>query len=147
VPEDARHWRVEIEPFGSEVLEPSFGKQTCQLVGGRRRRGRGGTGTAGLGYQSDTPAGPQQPGEFAEPGGWVGPHADGVDGKGGVEWPVADGQALDWRVDQAYPSGLDGGLIAAAGLADHDLRMVDTPPQIPARWIQAKACRQWVIAR
>jgi hypothetical protein len=65
VPEDARHRRVEVEHFGSEVLEPSFGKQTCQLVGGRRRSGRGRTGTAGLGYQSDTPAGPQQPGEFA----------------------------------------------------------------------------------
>lgn len=65
VPEDARRRRVEIEQFGSEVLEPSFSKQTCQLVGGRRRSGRGRTGTAGLGYQSDTPAGPQQPGEFA----------------------------------------------------------------------------------
>jgi hypothetical protein len=65
VPEDARGRRVEVEHFGSEVLEPSFSKQTCQLVGGRRRSGRGRTGTAGLGYQSDTPAGPQQPGELA----------------------------------------------------------------------------------
>jgi hypothetical protein len=65
VPEDARRWRVEVEYFGSEVLEPSFGEQACQLVGGRRRSGRGGSGTAGLGYQSDAPAGPQQPGEFA----------------------------------------------------------------------------------
>jgi hypothetical protein len=65
VPEDARRRRVEAEHFGSEVLEPSFGKQGCQFVGRRRRSGRGGTGTAGLGYQSDAPAGPQQPGEFA----------------------------------------------------------------------------------
>jgi len=65
VPEDARRWRVEIEHFGSEVLEPSFGKQTCQLVGGRRRSSGGGTGTARLGYHSDTPVGTQQPGEFA----------------------------------------------------------------------------------
>jgi hypothetical protein len=65
VPEDARRWRVEVEHVGSEVLEPSFSKQTCQLVGGRRRSGRGGAGTAGLGYHSDPPAGPQQPGEFA----------------------------------------------------------------------------------
>jgi hypothetical protein len=65
VPEDARRRRVEVEYFGSEVLEPSFGKQICQLSGGRRRGGRGGTGTAGLGYQGDAPAGPQQPGELA----------------------------------------------------------------------------------
>jgi hypothetical protein len=65
VPEDARRRWVEIEHFGSEVLEPRFSEQTCQLVGGRHRSGRGRTGTAGLGYQSDTPAGPQQPGEFA----------------------------------------------------------------------------------
>jgi hypothetical protein len=133
VPEDARRRRVEIEHCGSEVLEPSFSKQTCQLVGGRRRSGRGGTGTAGLGYQSDTPAGPQPPGEFAEPGGWVGPHANGIDCKRGVEWPVADGQALDRRVDQADPSGPYGGPIAAAGLADHYLRMVDADHQSPDR--------------
>ena len=30
------------------VLEPGFGQQACQLAGGRRRSGRGGTGTAGL---------------------------------------------------------------------------------------------------
>ncbi len=39
------------------------------------------------------------------PNGRVGPHADRVDGKRGVERPVADGQALDRRVHQAYPSG------------------------------------------
>ena len=65
VPEDAGRRRVEVEHFGSEVLEPGFGKQACQLVGGRGRGGRGRTGTAGLGYQSDAPAGAQQPGEFA----------------------------------------------------------------------------------
>src|SRR5262249_26636987 len=74
-------------------------------------------------------AGPQQPGEFAQPGGWAGPHADCVDGKCGVEWPVADGQALDRRVNQAYPSGPYGGPVAAAGLADHYLRMVDADHQ------------------
>jgi DDE superfamily endonuclease len=36
VPEDARRWRVEVEHFGSQVLEPGFGEQACQLVGGRR---------------------------------------------------------------------------------------------------------------
>ena len=36
MPEDARRGRVEVEHFGSEVLEPSFGKQACQLAGGRR---------------------------------------------------------------------------------------------------------------
>jgi hypothetical protein len=65
VPEDARRRRVEVEHFGSEVLEPSFGKQGRQLVGGRRRSGRGGTGATRLGYQSDATAGPQQPAEFA----------------------------------------------------------------------------------
>ena len=65
VPEDARRRRVEIEHFGSEVLEPSFRKQTCQLVGDRRRSGGGRTGRAGLGYHSDTSAGPQEPREFA----------------------------------------------------------------------------------
>lgn len=59
VPEDARGRRVEVEHSGSESLEPSFGKQGCQLVGGRRRSGRDSTGTAGLGYHSDAPAGPQ----------------------------------------------------------------------------------------
>jgi hypothetical protein len=59
VAEDARRRRVEVEHFGSEVLEPSFGKQACQLVGCRLRSGGGGTGTAGLGYQSYAPAGPQ----------------------------------------------------------------------------------------
>jgi hypothetical protein len=39
VPEDARRRRVEVEHFGSEVLEPRFGKLACQLVGGRRRSG------------------------------------------------------------------------------------------------------------
>jgi hypothetical protein len=65
VPEDARGRRVEAEHFGSQVLEPSFGKQGCQLVGGRHRRGSGGTRATGLGDQSDAPAGPQQPAEFA----------------------------------------------------------------------------------
>lgn len=65
VPDDARRRRVEVEHLGSEVLEPRLGKLACQLVGGRRRSGRGGTGTTGLGYQRDAPAGPQQPGEFA----------------------------------------------------------------------------------
>jgi hypothetical protein len=65
VREDARGRRVEVEHFGSQVCEPSFAKQGCQLVGGRRRGGRGGTGAAGLGYQSDASAGPQQPAEFA----------------------------------------------------------------------------------
>jgi hypothetical protein len=36
VPEDARRWRVEVEHFGSQVREPGFGEQACQLVGGRR---------------------------------------------------------------------------------------------------------------
>jgi len=133
VPEDARRRRVEAEHFGSQVLEPSFGQQAGQLGGGRGRSGRGGTGTAGLGYQSDAPAGPQQPGEFAQPGGRVGPHADRVDGKRGVEGPVADGQALDRRVNQADPSSAHGGPVAAAGLADHDLRMVDADHQSPDR--------------
>jgi hypothetical protein len=65
VPEDAGHRRVEVEYFGSEVPEPGFGKQAGQLVGGHRGSGRGGTGAAGLRYQSDAPAGPQQQGEFA----------------------------------------------------------------------------------
>jgi hypothetical protein len=62
--ENACRRRVEVEHFGSEVIEPSFGKQACQLAGGRRG-GRGGAGTAGLGYHSDAPAGPQRPGDFA----------------------------------------------------------------------------------
>jgi hypothetical protein len=65
VPEDARRRRVEVEHFGSEVLEPSFGEQACQLAGGQRRGGSGGTGTAGLGHQGDASAGPQQSGDFA----------------------------------------------------------------------------------
>ena len=64
VPEDARRRRVEVEYFGSEALEAGFGKHDCQLLGRRRRRGSGGTGTARLGYQGDASAGPQQPGEF-----------------------------------------------------------------------------------
>ncbi len=36
VPEDARRRRVEVEHFGSEVLEPAFGEQACQFAGGRR---------------------------------------------------------------------------------------------------------------
>src|SRR4029453_11782327 len=72
-----------------------------------------------------------QPGELTEPGAWVGPHGDGVDGKGGVKGPVADGQALDRGVEQADPSGLDGGLVVAAGLADHDLGLVDPDHQAP----------------
>jgi hypothetical protein len=63
VPEDARGRRVGVEHFGSEVLEPGFGNHGCQLVGGRRRSGRGSTGAAGLGYHGDAPAGPQQPDE------------------------------------------------------------------------------------
>jgi hypothetical protein len=65
VREDARRRRVEVKHFGSEVLEPSPGEQACQFLGGRRRSGGGGTGTAGLGYQSDAPVGSQQAGEFA----------------------------------------------------------------------------------
>jgi hypothetical protein len=65
VPEHARRRRVEIEHLRAQVLEPGFGKHACQLVRGRRRIGRGGTGTAGLGYQSDAPAWAQQPGEIA----------------------------------------------------------------------------------
>jgi hypothetical protein len=63
--EDTRCRRVEVEHFGSKVLDPSFGKQTCELVGDRLRGGCGGTGTARLGYQSDAAAGTQQPGDFA----------------------------------------------------------------------------------
>jgi hypothetical protein len=59
VSQDARHRRVEVEQLGSQVLEPSVGEHACQLVGGRRRSGRGGTRTAGLGYESDAPTGPQ----------------------------------------------------------------------------------------
>jgi hypothetical protein len=33
VPENARRRQVEVEHFGSEVLEPRFGKQACQLAG------------------------------------------------------------------------------------------------------------------
>jgi DNA-binding transcriptional MerR regulator len=36
-------------------------------------------------------------------------------------------------VNQAYPSGPYGGPVAAAGLADHDLRMVDTDDQSAVR--------------
>jgi concanavalin A-like lectin/glucanase superfamily protein len=53
-------------PLGLE----SLAELARQLGGGRRRS----TGTAGLGHQGDTPAGPQQPGELTEPGGRVGPH-------------------------------------------------------------------------
>ena len=34
MPKDAHRWWVEVEHFGSEVPEPSFGEQACQLVGG-----------------------------------------------------------------------------------------------------------------
>jgi hypothetical protein len=64
MPENACR-RVEVEHFGSEVLEPSFGKQACQLAGGRRRGGPRWRRAAGLGYHSDAPAGPQRPGDFA----------------------------------------------------------------------------------
>jgi len=47
--QDARRRWVEIELFGSEVLEPGFGKQGDELGGGRRRSGRGGTGATRLG--------------------------------------------------------------------------------------------------
>src|SRR5690349_15929749 len=39
--EDARRRRVELGHLGSEVLEPGFSQQIRQLVGGRRRGGRG----------------------------------------------------------------------------------------------------------
>jgi hypothetical protein len=109
--EGARRWRVEVEPVGSNVLDPSFGEQLRQLVGDRHRGGCGRTGTARLGHQADAPTGAQQPGELAEPGGWLWPHRDRVDGKRGVEWTIVDGQALDRRVDQAYSSSLDRGLL------------------------------------
>ena len=47
MPENACRRRVEVEHFGSEVLEPSFDKQACQLAGGRRRGGHGGAGQRG----------------------------------------------------------------------------------------------------
>jgi hypothetical protein len=90
-------------------------------------------GRRGCDTSAMRPPGPQQPGELAEPGGWIGPHGDRVDGKRGVEWPIVDGQALDRRVDQAYSSSLDRGPVAAASLTDHHLRMVDTDHQSPDR--------------
>ena len=90
-------------------------------------------GQRGWDTRAMRPPGRKQPAEFAQPGGRVGPHADCVDGKRGVEWPVADRQALDRRANQAYPSGPYGGPIAAAGLADHYLRVVDADHQSPDR--------------
>ena len=40
---------------------------------------------------------------------------------------------LDWCVDEAHPSGFDGGLVEPASLADHYRRVVDTDHQTPRR--------------
>ncbi len=56
-----------------------------------------------------------------------------VDRQCGVERPVGHLQALDRRVDDADPSGPDGGRVAPASLPDHHLRVVDTDHQ-PPQW-------------
>ena len=109
--------------------KPASESRAAQSVGGRRRCRRSGARAAGLRDQSDPPARPQQATDVAQSGGGLGPHADCVDRQCGVERPVGQMQALDRRVAEADPSGLDGGRVAPASLPCHHLRMVDTDQQ------------------
>jgi hypothetical protein len=108
--EDARHRRVQFQRFGAQVSETCLRQQGAQPVGGLSRRCCGGAPAAGLRHQGDSATAPQQPADVAQLGSGLGPQADVVDCKCGVERSVGDLQVLDRRVDEADPPCL----IAAA---------------------------------